>query len=721
MHPLVQALHDRTLLCCVGPLFAQVPPDQLARRLAAHCSQDLTGLQPALALGQLAKCLQPEAFIRTVAPVLDRSDRRVPLALMAVARLASHVRFLCTTNLDTALERALHHTWPVFDHDPPPPLLPRDAALLKLCGSAAEPATWRLTADQHAANADAWPGLARLLRSHTVLFLGFDPDDPRLHWLLHLRGRADATTAAFPALALIASDAATRRQQLTTFGVHAVLVHGDYDLGVAEQLHHLAYAYEDAYPSEDCLYAPPPARCYLGDANHTAPYPGMQPYGRNHVATFHGREHELGQISHLLGPWDAPQWLLIHGEPGVGKSSLVTAGLLPRLTCERPTALFGPARTYESTYGTYYFPIAPSRNHVLRTLLTDPMHPRTALDPDVLRQASEAPEHLAELLATRHPDGLAIAVDALDSVDPSEAERISTLLADLLRVSRVPLLVITVVRSSSLARLTPPVMARCFALGPLTVNGARRAVLGPAEAVGLTVPERFLDRFIADFHQVRETSPPWRAMGLFAAILESLSRLDRSGLPLEDYQEFRGFHGVLDHIVDTGLVLLHSQYTASAIHTVLTGLVGDSPNAGKLRPADAQQLAQLAPSDRVQREVLSLVDRYARNDHFAYRITLFHFNTTRKTLTLAHPVLLETRALRDWLEKAARGVPPPTLPVIPQVPAAVTEPSPWWPAWVALAGLPLGLTLGLSPLQRPLLPSSAPLADTVWTATDSEP
>ncbi|HEX8204254.1 MAG TPA: TIR domain-containing protein, partial [Isosphaeraceae bacterium] len=58
------------------------------------------------------------------------------------------------------------------------------------------------------------------------------------------------------------------------------------------------------------------------------PYPGMVPFRAEDARFFHGREDE---IQSLLGLIRHHRFLLVIGPSGSGKSSLVTAGLLPRL------------------------------------------------------------------------------------------------------------------------------------------------------------------------------------------------------------------------------------------------------------------------------------------------------------------------------------------------------------------------------------------------------
>lgn len=61
------------------------------------------------------------------------------------------------------------------------------------------------------------------------------------------------------------------------------------------------------------------------------PYPGLRPFGKNEWPIFFGRERMTEEvISRLIGQ----RLLVVHGDSGCGKSSLIYAGVLPRLEQE---------------------------------------------------------------------------------------------------------------------------------------------------------------------------------------------------------------------------------------------------------------------------------------------------------------------------------------------------------------------------------------------------
>lgn len=65
-----------------------------------------------------------------------------------------------------------------------------------------------------------------------------------------------------------------------------------------------------------------------------SPYPGLPPFEKDDAPVFFGRDQEITDLLALLNSCRAanrPRWIQIQGASGTGKSSLLRAGLLPRL------------------------------------------------------------------------------------------------------------------------------------------------------------------------------------------------------------------------------------------------------------------------------------------------------------------------------------------------------------------------------------------------------
>jgi formylglycine-generating enzyme required for sulfatase activity len=66
-------------------------------------------------------------------------------------------------------------------------------------------------------------------------------------------------------------------------------------------------------------------------------YPGPQPFTEQHKNVFFGREKEIDELSKLVR---REPWILLYGKSGLGKSSLLNAGLAPRLSLDSMIPIF---------------------------------------------------------------------------------------------------------------------------------------------------------------------------------------------------------------------------------------------------------------------------------------------------------------------------------------------------------------------------------------------
>ncbi|MER6947190.1 hypothetical protein ABT294_24455 [Nonomuraea sp. NPDC000554] len=88
---------------------------------------------------------------------------------------------------------------------------------------------------------------------------------------------------------------------------------------------------------------------------HTHPYVGLRPYNRDESELFRGRDDEAREIATL---WQAVGLTVLYGASGVGKTSLLNAGVLPRLDPGRvdllPIARIAPRMRVPTGRGNPY-------------------------------------------------------------------------------------------------------------------------------------------------------------------------------------------------------------------------------------------------------------------------------------------------------------------------------------------------------------------------------
>jgi len=226
------------------------------------------------------------------------------------------------------------------------------------------------------------------------------------------------------------------------------------------------------------------------------PYRGLRPFEASHRAMFFGRSLEIGAIVERLR---TEAMVIVAGDSGVGKSSLVRAGVIPAIL-EREAGFVGVT-------------IVPGARP-LTTLAT-------ALDsPGLVDALVDDPAELARTLRrVAGAGGLLLFIDQLEELvtlgDPGE---VAALAAGLARLDGgVPgVRVIATARADFLSRLAAlpqlgPELARLlYFVAPLPAERLREVIVGPAQAAGV--------RFESD--------------AMVARLVESTAAAGSGGLPL---------------------------------------------------------------------------------------------------------------------------------------------------------------------------------------------
>lgn len=122
------------------------------------------------------------------------------------------------------------------------------------------------------------------------------------------------------------------------------------------------------------------------------PYPGMRPYEAKDAPFFVGREGLIEQLFQRLHPANASglksRFVAVVGPSGSGKSSLVRAGLIPKLRrADWPVVLFCPATSPVSNFARAILEtldLAMSVDELTREIIRDPCGMSELLEANVL-------------------------------------------------------------------------------------------------------------------------------------------------------------------------------------------------------------------------------------------------------------------------------------------------------------------------------------------------
>ncbi|BBB02023.1 putative WD-40 repeat protein [Actinacidiphila reveromycinica] len=269
---------------------------------------------------------------------------------------------------------------------------------------------------------------------------------------------------------------------------------------------------------------PPPSHTAAGQGRD-CPYFGLATFQPEDAEWFFGREELTADLEARI---HAHRFLAVFGASGTGKSSLLRAGLLPRLggtTAGTPPAA-RPAdwRTVLMVPGPHPLEECAARLGALGSGPAAAVHAELLRDPRAL--------HLTALHLTagdRPGAELLLVVDQFEEVftlctDPSERAAFIAALVTAAGAANSRTRVVLGVRADFYARCAehPELVAALrdaqLLVGPMTTDELRRAVTGPATRAGCTVEGALLARLVGDAagqpnvlplmsHALRET---WR-------------------------------------------------------------------------------------------------------------------------------------------------------------------------------------------------------------------
>ncbi len=237
---------------------------------------------------------------------------------------------------------------------------------------------------------------------------------------------------------------------------------------------------KDRYASGDELCSALEALTLGGAAATQAvrgnPYRGLQAFEARHRAVFFGRGAEIRAVTDRLR---AEPFVLVAGDSGVGKSSLCRAGVLP---------MFTEQHQGERAWST--LSLMPGRRP-LQTLVSALATSLSLQDPPLREMLEAEPAELVRTIARRQgkDHGIILFIDQLEELvtlaDRHQLPAVGRFLAEL--ASDLPgIRLLATVRGDFLTRVAalpgigPRINAAIHLLTPLSREGVREAIVGPA-------------------------------------------------------------------------------------------------------------------------------------------------------------------------------------------------------------------------------------------------
>ncbi len=266
------------------------------------------------------------------------------------------------------------------------------------------------------------------------------------------------------------------------------------------------YSAPDTVPAPEAFPEAPPKIQWTG-----SPFPGLRAFSEDDEPIFFGRGTETADLIKRLSQ---QQIMFVIGASGSGKSSLVSAGVIPML---KRGALADVAGWHLVRMTPAWDPFEQLR-HALLTSLPDTDPPPTL----ILRQSPEAWTQYAETALATDPDGMAILlfIDQFEELFTITPEAARAPFASLLSAASPQIRVIVTMRSDFYDQALPYFEAilrdASFTLGAPSPIALYQMITRPAEVTGLTFEDGLAEEIVA------QTSGQAGALALMAYTLDEL-------------------------------------------------------------------------------------------------------------------------------------------------------------------------------------------------------
>ncbi len=404
------------------------------------------------------------------------------------------------------------------------------------------------------------------------------------------------------------------------------------------------------------------------------PYPGLVPFEERDARVFYGRGELAAQLVRRIAEQLArPGILLVAGESGAGKSSLLRAGLMPRLAAGalgpgserwprrviRPTGspLRGLAMQLADMAGAD--PVS-----VYRSLSATPdeasMLVEHAVSSSVGRAADPGPSPPADTAAASAAPRLILVVDQFEELftagednGAGQAER-QAFIAALHAAATVPVgrqklppaLVVAAIRADFLGQAIayPPLRAAMdaglFTVGPMSEAELRLAMTGPAAEAGLGVEAALVEAVISELREGAAGGLGSGALPLMSqAMAASWERREGNKLTLRGYRRAGGVTDAVNRGAQTAFDALTDRQRDAArlVFTQLTVVMPD----GRFVRRRCSRADLDSPEAGMAADINAVINVFS-----AQRLLVLG----QDSVEISHDVLLHAwTQLRDWL------------------------------------------------------------------------
>ncbi len=371
------------------------------------------------------------------------------------------------------------------------------------------------------------------------------------------------------------------------------------------------------------------------------PYKGLLPFSEADERDFFGREPLIQRLlDHLRPGNNTSRFLAVVGASGSGKSSVVQAGLLPRLRR-------GVIRGFEQSYIAQMHPGATPFEALEMTLLGASRIPVDDLSTQIREMRGGLNRILEQILPDKQADFILV-IDQFEEIftlvkSETERELFLGVLIYALGEEHSRLRLIVTLRADFYDRplmyegLGELLRTNTEVVLPLSLEGLQQAITEPARRVGVHLEQGLLPVIIEDVHQQPSALPL-----LQHALTELYDRRNASVLTLSAYRATGGVVGALAARAEEIYQQLDVQ-EREGTRQIFLHLVTTTDNSTTSRRVLREELMTQADPQHIT----TILDAFGRHR----LLTFDHDPKTRNpTVQIAHEALIQSwERFKGWI------------------------------------------------------------------------
>jgi ABC-type Fe3+/spermidine/putrescine transport system ATPase subunit len=394
------------------------------------------------------------------------------------------------------------------------------------------------------------------------------------------------------------------------------------------------------------------------------PFVGLRPFESDESLLFFGRRE---QTIELLQHLHSARFLAVVGSSGCGKSSLIRAGLIPKLKAgllveDRDRWRIATMKPGDGPLGNLAaalfsaFGVEQSAASIGELLDHIRSEGAQAITARVEEWLVEADANIL-LLVDQFEEIFRFGLRDDDPQQRDEATDFVSIMLALARQRMVPIYVVLTMRSDFLGDCDnfyglPEAMNRSQYLVPrLTRKQRQEAIEGPARLFGATLAPRLLDRLLNDLGQQKDQLPVMQHA--LMRTWENWQQTKAGPIDLAHYEAVGTLKDALSRDADRALDGLNSD--ESRITAKLFQALTDTDSRGRRirRPAHLSEVVNITGTTRGQ--MLNVIDRFRSDGRSFLNLSQDRIDDDA-LIDISHESLIrQWKTLRDWVDREAES------------------------------------------------------------------